>query len=159
DKKTLERVKLTDPYGYIVKPFTDKDLESNIELALYKFDKDLKKAREPAESGEDLVKQDTLYAKVNHKLVKIRLDDIKWIQAMDNYAVIQTISKKYVVSNTLKELNEKMQSRDMVRIHRSFIIHLDKVDTIEFSALHIDDEEIPIGKSYKHNLMKRIKLI
>lgn len=162
DKQTLDRVKQTDPYGYIVKPFEEKDLEVTIELALYKFKKD-KETGENFTESKSLTKEkdfdDYLYVKDKAKLVKLKIKEICWIEAYDNYCFIKTSSEKQLVSYTLKELEQLITSKDLIRVHRSYIVHIHKIDTIENNALYIENTPIPLGKSYKEDFMKRLKFI
>lgn len=162
DKQTLDRVKQTDPYGYIVKPFEEKDLEVTIELALYKFKKD-KEISENSTETKNLTKEkdfdDYLYVKDKTKLVKLKIKEICWIEAYDNYCFIKTSSEKQLVSYTLKELEQLITSKDLIRVHRSYIVHIHKIDTIENNALYIENTPIPLGKSYKEDFMKRLKFI
>ena len=163
DKETLDRVKQTDPYGYIVKPFEEKDLEVTIELALYKFKKDKEKqdiqAKTDISPSKETNFNDYLFVKDKTKLVKLRIEEICWIEAYDNYCFIKTSTEKQLVSYTLKELEQLITSKDLIRVHRSYIVHIHKIDMIENNALYIESTPIPIGKSYKEDFMKRLKLI
>lgn len=163
DKQTLDRVKQTDPYGYIVKPFEEKDLEVTIELALYKFKKDKEKQEIQAKTDKASSKEtnfdDYLFVKDKTKLVKLRIEEICWIEAYDNYCFIKTSTEKQLVGYTLKEMEQLITSKDLIRVHRSYIVHIHKIDTIENNALYIENTPIPIGKSYKEDFMKRLKFI
>lgn len=163
DKETIDRVKQTDPYGYIVKPFEEKDLAVTIELALYKFKKDKEKQELPIRSEnstqEDRRSEDYLFVKDKTKLVKLRIEEICWIEAYDNYCFIKTSSEKQLVGYTLKELEQLITSKDLIRVHRSYIVHIHKIDMIENNTLYIENTPIPIGKSYKEDFMKRLKFI
>jgi PAS domain S-box-containing protein len=287
DKTTLDRAKITEPYGYIVKPFNETDLRTAVELALYKHsrDKEIKKNRQfyirtlqslddafvitdsnwnitfvnpkslqfahgsnsvlgrdfldvftvEHEQGQMLNRnqikellsnaedeQETshmLYiaqdgskaayiylskimeedgslsglaimlrpADDNHKpgsapkssatnldtvflpnsffvkkgslLVKVSLDNVLWVQAMDNYVIIKTESDQFIIHSTMKDIEAKLPSSSFVRVHRSYIISLDKINLLDENTVVLAEKTIPIGKSYKDNLMNRLNFL
>ena len=153
DEETLNRVKLTKPYGYIVKPFTENDLKVAIELALAKFKQEkLTHLSTPPESKAD----ESIFIKVDDKRLRIRFRDVELIEACDNYCLIKIAEKQHIVRFTLKELEEKVAAQAFMRIHRSYIVNLDKIDAIEGNMVFIEGRSIPIGKSYKEALLKAL---
>ena len=164
DKKTIERVKNTDPIGYIVKPFEEKDLEITIELALYKHKKEKEGSKEEVSQplsvdATPAALNDSIFVKGKTNLFKLKIAEICWVEAYDNYCFIKTSKEKHLVPYTLKELEQLIVSKDLLRVHRSYIVHLNKIDAIENNSLFIENTPIPIGKSYKEDFMKRLKLI
>lgn len=161
DKATIDRAKTTEPYGFIVKPFDDKDLRSAIEIALYKHGRD-KERFEPKIAtpiNESTFTNEFLFVKVKHRMVKIALKDILWVEAYDNYSFIITPGHKYLISSTLKEMENKLPSASFVRTHRSYIVNLEKVDAFEEGSLIITEKSIPIGKSFRKELMTKFNII
>jgi PAS domain S-box-containing protein len=297
DKNTLDRAKITEPYGYIVKPFSESDLQTTVEMALYKFKKDLQvrenekryvnalvnveeailitdtecritflnpkaetitgfgnesaqginlfkiikfeneeyeignadalnrymkqgevlqipqcnitmirdyqvkkgsvtcspirdeknqhlgyavaltenvmtsttqknaepKTTTPSEPAisplENQVIQNSFFVKRGSMLVKVFLENIYWLQAMDNYVIIQTKEDQFVIHATMKDIETKLPNEKFMRVHRSYIIALDKVSVMDESAVVINEKTIPIGKSYKEVFMNRINLL
>ena len=288
DKKTLERAKITEPYGYIVKPFNENDLITAVEMALYKFSKDnevkhsskqyantllsldeaiiitdnqlditfmnsqgeeltdtmsgqamannllklikitdrtkktvdarqlksrgdepvwtiseamitvlktgeiknlhitvspirnekediignafifrnnadksMNSAIPGSESAimENMVVQNSFFVKKNSLLVKVYLDNILWIQAMDNYVIIQTSKDQFVIHSTMKEIETKLPISMFARIHRSYIVSIDKISVLDENTALIGDKIIPIGKSYKDAFMKKLNFL
>jgi len=102
DEKTLERVKITNPAGFIVKPFQPEDLKPAIELALYSIKKD---------SNITLPSQDAFFIKEKHEMIKVFYDAIDFAEAADNYTTIHTENKKFLISQTLKKVEEKLSSK------------------------------------------------
>lgn len=147
DKSTFDRVKQLSPLGYIIKPYTEKDIEITLDLAFInqanKLDGTLKKR---SDETHFFVKSK------NNVSIKINFTDILYIEACDNYSFIHTIKEKIMVSFTLKELEHKIHSTHLVRVHRSFIINKQKVDALQYNNLIIGSIEIPIGKSYKEDI-------
>ena len=165
DNATLEKAKKIQPYGYIIKPFKEVDLHTSIELAIYKHKKivEVEKERDFLFSiveNKDNAPNDFIFVKSNSQFVKINLKEIMFIEALKDYVVINLLNKRYTIYSTMKDIYVKLGAVDFVRIHRSFIIRLDKISSIDYPNLRLDgiDKFFPIGGSYKEDLMKRIEL-
>ncbi len=164
DKSTIDRAKKTEPDGFLVKPFDEKSLRSTIEIALYKHGHGPKsngngKQHEPAPKEPEGASQDYIFVKVKHRIIKVMYSDILWVEAYDNYSFIVTADQKYLVSSTLKDMESKLPSHNFVRVHRSYIANLDKVEALEENAVSFSKGEVPIGKSYKKTLMSRFNIL
>ncbi|NDK56121.1 LytTR family transcriptional regulator DNA-binding domain-containing protein [Pontibacter fetidus] len=168
DKSTIDRAKKTEPDGFLVKPFDEKSLRSTIEIALYKHDHlklngngngHSKATPDDAVQKEPETSQDYIFVKVKHRIIKVMYSDILWVEAYDNYSFIVTSDQKYLVSSTLKDMEHKLPSHNFVRVHRSYIANLDKVEALEENAVLFSKGEIPIGKSYKKTLMSRFNIL
>jgi DNA-binding LytR/AlgR family response regulator len=165
DESTLSKAKVTEPYGYIIKPFKEIDLHTSIEMALYKHKKavELEKERDFLYSLVD--NKETvdgfIFVKSNHKLVKINTKDIYFIEALKDYVVINTLDTRYTIHSTMKEIDIKMGSVEFIRVHRSFIVRIDKIASIDFPNLILENDKkiIPIGGSYRDDLNRRIRLV
>jgi DNA-binding LytR/AlgR family response regulator len=167
DEATLEKAKVTEPYGYIIKPFKEIDLHTSIEMALYKSAKEKEVVRERdllyslVESKEAKDSKQWIFVKSNSRLIKLNTKDIYFIEALKDYVVINTLDKRYTIHSTMKEIDKKMGSEDFLRVHRSFIVRLDKIVSIEYPNLTLEKDKkiIPIGGSFKDELVKRINLV
>ena len=147
DKKTLDRVKHIQPLGYIIKPFNDKDVEVALELAFSAVGNDERLQKES--------RNDFIFVKTkNNTSIKISFHEICFLEAYDTYSYIQTINEKYLVSFTLKELESRIHAPELKRVHRSYIVNCNKVDAIHNNSLMIGKQEIPIGKSYRSEVLK-----
>lgn len=289
DKNTLDRAKLTEPYGYIIKPFEEDDIRTAIEIAYYKYTKDLEMLNKGnrfaaaldslevaviitdanekviflnkmAESVTGCLKQEALgkdvsvmmknsdaetknvfktlshsilsegrkgddveinisngaaehrlavntfpiltvnnkingcafvltspgrrdavqdsgtdknlfnfleniyannsfFVKKDSRFVKVNFQDILWIEALDNYVIIKTSSKEqFILHSSMKDIEAKLPQMNFARVHRSYIVQLEKIGALEENACIVDGNRIPIGKSYKDNLMGRLNL-
>lgn len=105
------------------------------------------------------IDEDYIFIRDNGSLKKIRLEEILWIEAMGDYIKIYTPGKWYIVHTTLKAVEEKIRSPRLMRIHRSYIVALDKIDSIEDGVLNIMNTPIPVAESYRSQLMKKLKLL
>lgn len=129
-----------------------------------RFIKAVNRAKERFEKKESPVKESTeIFIKNNGSLVRIKYDDILWIEALENYVVLNTFKEKYTIHFTMKAISEKMPSDMFMRVHRSFIVNFSKIKMIEDNSVYINTESgtkiIPIGKSYRDKLMNDINLI
>lgn len=165
DESTLEKAKVLEPYGYIIKPFKEIDLHTSIEMAIYKHQKQREQQKEKEHffslvENKDVAKE-FIFVKTNSKLIKINTKDIYYIEALKDYVVIHTADTRYTVHSTMKDIETKMGTEDFIRVHRSFIIRLDKIATIEYPNLTLENNKkvIPIGGSYREDLSSRINLI
>jgi DNA-binding LytR/AlgR family response regulator len=164
DESTLSKAKITEPYGYIIKPFKEIDLRTAIEMALYKHEKetDVRKELDFLYSiVENKDSKDIIFVKSNSKLVKVRTKDIYFVEALKDYVVINTQNARYTIHSTMKDIEKKLSPTEFVRVHRSFIVRIDKIVAIESPNLLLEDEKkpIPIGGSYKDELTKKINTI
>ncbi len=159
DTQTIEKAKLVDPYAYLVKPVSVQSLYSTIEITLHNALK--KKIELPSLPVmlENLTIEDGIFVKTNKRLEKIMLRDILWVEAHDIYAMIFTSEGKYLLNSSLKVVEEKFPSSKFARIHRSFIINLDKIEALEENDVIINKHPIPVGKTFRDNLMKRLSFL
>lgn len=166
DEGTLSRAKITEPYGYILKPFKEIDLHSTIEMAVYKHQKDSALLKERdflyslVETKDDKSK-DILFVKSNSRLVKVYLKDIYFVEALKDYVIINTETARYTVHSTMKELDKKLGNIDFIRVHRSFIARLDKIQSIDNQSVILENEKkvLPVGGSYRDELMQKLNLL
>ena len=164
DENTLSKAKVTEPYAYIIKPFKEIDLHTSIEMAFYKHSKELEilKERDMLYSiVENKENKEFIFVKSKSRLIKLNTKDIFFIEALKDYVVINTINKRYTIHSTMKDIERKMPQDFFLRVHRSYIVRLDKIAQIEQPNLILEENNkiIPIGGSYKEELIKRINLI
>jgi DNA-binding LytR/AlgR family response regulator len=107
--------------------------------------------------------KEEIFIKKNSTLVRLRYDDILWVEALENYVIFNTYKEKYTIHFTMKAIEQKLPSNKFTRVHRSFIVNTGSIDVIEDNSVMMKIEDgtktIPIGKSYKEKLMKDINLI
>ena len=98
-----------------------------------------------------------IFLKVNKKLVKIKFEDVFYIESVKDYIKIYTVSGDYLVHKSLTGITEELPKNSFIRVHRSFTIAIDKVKSIEGNWIEISTKKIPIGRKYV-NHVKRIIL-
>lgn len=102
-------------------------------------------------AGEDYV-----FVKADSKLEKIAFADILFAEALENYVAIYTREKKVITHLTLRMLQEKLPAAGFIQPHKSYVIAIDKINSIEANMLHIDRYQVPISKYQKEEIMERI---
>lgn len=134
---------------YILKPFDYP-----------RFAKAVGKARDLFRRNNESQDDDAdLYVKVDSRLVKIKASDVYWIEALGDYIVINTADSKYIVHNTMKGIESKLSPDRFLRVHRSYIVRLDRIETLDESVIVIKQKIIPIGGTYKSRLMNRLNMV
>ncbi|MBN2728448.1 MAG: response regulator [Bacteroidales bacterium] len=164
DENTIEKAKSAIPYGYIIKPFKEKELETTIEMAINKHmaDMELKKERDLLHSivvNKD--EKDSIFVRADYRLNKVNFADIFFVEALKDYVVINTSDNIYTTHTTMKEMMRILPEKDFVRVHRSYIVRLDKIFSIKYPDLVIEGKMkvIPIGGLYRKELFSRLNLI
>lgn len=147
DESTVNRLKKTQPAGFVLKPFNEKELLTQISIALYP------KAKEPNVST---LEKDHIFVKYNNQWIKIPFQNICFAKADDNYTLLHTPEKNYLLSYPLKKIEENLPLLQFFRIHKSFIINLQRIDSITDRSVIIKQHQIPIGRIYYDELMLKI---
>ena len=134
---------------YLIKPF-EYD----------RFSQAVKKARKNIESFRNKKDQlEHIFIKSDGKVIHLKLTDILFVEALADYVVINTEAKKYIVHHTMKGVEKKLPIGRFVRVHRSFIVNLERIDFIEDLSIHVKAKSIPIGASYKEKLYKTMNFL
>lgn len=100
-----------------------------------------------------------LFIKVDGRYVRLNLDEVLYIESLGDYVTFVTKGHKYVVLSTLKNIDDKINNDQFLKVHRSFIVNLSKVVDIEETNMVIHDKVIPISRANRPILMNRIKTI
>ena len=136
---------------YIVKPVT-----------LARFLQAVEKAKETLDSNKQEVKieaKEFVFVKDNGILKKLNLDDILYLEAMGDYVKVHTAQKFHVLHSTLKSIEEKLPLNKFLRIHRSYIVSIQKIDFIQDGIISIGKSTIPVAETYRSVLNKRLNLL
>ena len=149
---------------YLVKPFSFERFLQGVNKATQNLntEKNPKTNSSSTETLSDISekKQDTyFFVKTNHKMEKVPLHEILYIESMREYVSIQLKSKRFVVHQTMNAMEEKLQLPDFMRVHRSYIIGLNHIQTIMGNVLNINGKEIPIGGSYRKSFFDQIEML
>lgn len=97
-----------------------------------------------------------LFVKTDNKLEKVNFDDILFVEAMENYVAIYTGEKKLITHSTLKLMQQNLPASRFIQPHKSYLVNIDAIKSIEGNILHVDKFQIPISKYQKEDIMERI---
>jgi DNA-binding LytR/AlgR family response regulator len=137
-----------DVIDYLVKPIPfDRFLKATQKA----FDYHVLMQRAGSEKESDF-----FFIKCDHKFEKVKYNDVKYVEAMQNYCIIHTPSGKLITHITMTGLEEKLPESKFLKVHKSFIISLDKINSVVGSEIVIDTTRIPISRGLKDEVMKRI---
>lgn len=104
---------------------------------------------------------DYFYVKADKKLIKVKYDDIIYIEGLKDYVIIKKVNSRIITLQTMKSLDAKLPSKQFKRVHRSFIVNVEKINSIMGNMIEVfekgKEKLIPIGKNYKEGLMKKIE--
>lgn len=157
DDASFQKAKETHPFAFISKPFNKLNLERTIALVEEKVNEKRETESVPHQLIDGL--EDRIFIRTNGKLVKVMLDEILYLEADRNYCHIYTKDQDYLIVNTLNIVCEKLTSKNFLRVHRSFVVNLKKLDAVADSYVEINNKVLPIGKIYKEDLMKNIQKV
>ncbi|MDN3667404.1 LytR/AlgR family response regulator transcription factor [Algibacter miyuki] len=141
---------------YLVKPIT---LE-RFQKAIQKAESVLTKVAEPIVSEKEVATSGNhLYINIDRRLIKIDIPSIYLIEAKGDYIQVKTEDKNHTVHSTLKKIHEKLPEDLFIKVHRSFIINIKKIVDIEDNSVLIKKDVIPVSRSNRPELMKRLNLL
>lgn len=133
---------------FLKKPFT-----------YYRFMEALEKIKPNNEKVSSANAANHIFIKSDGKLVRLNNEDILFIESMGDYVKFVTREKKYLTYNTLKNLEEKVNKEFFMKVHRSYIVNLLKIDDIRENDLFINGIEIPISKLLRADVLKRLTIL
>lgn len=136
---------------YLVKPVLPARFLQAIEKA--------KELASAPKKEEKIVERNFVFVKDNGVLKKINVDDILYLEAMGDYVKVYTAQRFHVLHSTLKSIEEKLPPSKFVRVHRSYIVSLEKIDFIQDGAITIGKASVPIADTYRAVLNRRLNLL
>ena len=144
-----------ESYEYDVTDFVEKPIShARFLKAISKAEKRFK-----VEKANISSEGESIFIKADSRLVRINLNEIQYIEALGNYMKIYTTEGRYTILSTMKEIAEKLSGNDFVRVHRSYIVRVDQIESIEDQYIKISNKHISIGKAYKEDLNSRLNLL
>jgi two-component system, LytTR family, response regulator len=156
DPRTINHAKTLNPNAYLVKPFNQDDLYTSIELAVYNFNNT---GNEKIEGkSEKLLIKDAFFVKGTNLFHKVRFSEIMFVKSEHVYVEIYTVDKKrHLVRSSMGNFKDSLPE-NFYQIHRSYTINLDYLDSINSLYVKIKEHEIPIGRAYRNQLLKSIRV-
>jgi DNA-binding LytR/AlgR family response regulator len=141
---------------YLVKPFSFERFYKGV-LRLYR-----EQSRQQPSGNRDLItelkqEQEYLFLKVGHRIQKVSTREILFVEGMKDYLRIHTVKEKIMTLLSFAELEALLPAQEFSRVHRSFLVAIDKIDYIEKNRIQIADQIIPISKSYTDNFYRKLR--
>ena len=136
---------------YIVKPVTPA-----------RFIQAMEKAREILESNREEVKwteEEFIFIRDSTIIRRLKVDEILFAEAMGDYVKVYTPQKFYAIHTTLRTVEERLPASRFLRVHRSYLVALNKIDTIQDGVLIIGDKPIPVADAYRKALNERMNVL
>ena len=141
---------------YLVKPIT----QDRFNKAVKKAESVATKTKLPSSSNKEKTNTgNDFYVNIDRRLIKIDIPSIYLIEAKGDYILIKTDDKNYTVHSTLKKIEDKLPEDLFLKVHRSFIINTKKIIDIEDNSVLIKKDVIPVSRSNRPELMKRLNLL
>lgn len=158
----FERAKKTAPHAYIVKPFNFKNLHSAIELALSNFSGHVfgspPGAPQPEVEAEgQYIINDAIFIKQGGNFEKVLLHDVTVIKAQGSYSVLHTEDRKFTISMNLHSALEKLSRPDFIRLHRSYVVNVRQIESVEPNGVIIKGTLIPMSKALRGELLGKLR--
>jgi DNA-binding LytR/AlgR family response regulator len=141
---------------YIVKPIKPERFKKSIQKVEGKLNE---KVTATTTEKEKLQTVDDFYVNINKRLIKIDIQSIYLVEAKGDYIYLKTDNKNYTVHSTLKKIEEKLPDHLFLKIHRSYIININKIIDIEDNSVLIEKDIVPVSRSNRPELMKRLNLL
>jgi len=98
-----------------------------------------------------------VYFRADRKMIKVMLQDILYIESMKDYIKIITTAGTIITKQSISSVEEMLPEKSFARVHRSYIVSLDKIKTFTSELIEINDAEVPIGKLYRHTVLKLLQ--
>lgn len=136
---------------YIIKPVTPARLIQAID-----------KARELLASAEEELnvnEEEFIFIRDSSIIRRLKLDDILFVESMRDYVKLHTAQKFYAIHNTLKAVEDRLPAARFLRVHRSYIIAIDKIDTIRDGVIIVQDKTVPVADAYRATLNRRMNVL
>jgi two-component system LytT family response regulator len=143
-----------DVTDYLVKPITFERFLRSVNKAFPAGQfKTASVSNEENKKNEDFV-----YFRADRKMVKVMLNDILYIESMKDYIKVNTCNNILITKQSISSMEEMLPAKYFARVHRSYIVSLQKIKTFTSELIEIDSAEIPIGKFYRQGVLKLLQL-
>lgn len=160
DQAFFDRAKETLPFAFLPKPYQEQELQRAMELVLSRMNaQQIWSVRKHPDPSDKYLLSDRIFVRNKTSMVKVLLMEVDYISAERSYCRIHTKDTELLLSMPLGTLEEKLHADHFMRLHRSFIVNLTRLDTISESHVTIGSKVIPIGSAYREEFLRRMPLI
>lgn len=163
DSATVKDAAKTNPYGYLVKPFTQADIFTTIEIALNNYNEKRTAMRLSASGSdtknmEEMKMKEAIFIKDNFVFNKIFIQEIQYIQAFKNYLELHFANSRQIIRSTLTDFHKVLPQDHFIQTHRSYIVNVNFSEKIGGDFVVIGNTEVPISRGFKQKVLKHMKI-
>jgi len=156
DMNTVTRAKDVSPNAYLVKPYSKDQLYSAIEICLGNFA--ARSQRKEKEDKDTYIIKDYVFIKHGLNFQKLKIADILYLEAENNYVALHTEKQKLLVRSSIQSYMDYMSSDRFFRVHKRYAVNIDHIDSLNNDSVSVKGTEIPIGRTYKDELLAYLGL-
>jgi DNA-binding LytR/AlgR family response regulator len=164
DQATLDQALTTSPAAYLPKPVSTASLRAALALALHSIARPAAPAPTEPAPGPDALTRDTIlqlddhvFIKDNNQFVRIPLADILLLEADNTYTALRTPTRKYALRLTLGAVLERLHFAQLVRVHRSFAVNIQRVESFSDTETTVAGQVVPLGRQYREAFLKQFQ--
>lgn len=161
DARTVKAAAQTKPYGYLLKPFTQADIFTTIEIALNNFNEQRSGqglAGPPPTKVTGMDINASIFIKDDLIFKKLLIKDILYIQAFKNYLELRVADRRHIIRSTLADFQKALPQDHFMQTHRSYIININFLEKIGSDFVQIGKTEIPVSRGFKESVLNKLKL-
>lgn len=146
-----------DVVDYLLKPITFGRFLKSVNK-FYQVTQEEPQSVLPASPGASQNEEAFIYVKENKKVIKVFLNEIVYVEGLSEYVQIYTGKKKIITKTSMTNMEEKLPEAGFIRIHKSFIVALSKIEAFTTSSIEVHGKELPIGRSYKNSVLEMLQV-
>ena len=156
DSRTVESAKILNPNAYLLKPFTKDDLYTSIELAIHNFGNII--FQEDSSDLKNVIIKDAFFVKSNNLFHKVKFTEKNYKKSDHVYVEIYTKNRDvHLIRSSMNDFCESIPA-NFFKVHRSYTVNLDHLDSINSLYVLIENHKIPIGVNYRQQLLQQISI-
>jgi DNA-binding LytR/AlgR family response regulator len=140
-----------DVVDYLLKPITFERFLKSINKYYQINQEDVQVVA--GNNSEKSSNETFIYIKENKKVIKVYLSEIKYVEGLSEYVQIYTDKRKIITKTSMSQMEEKLLPENFLRIHKSFIVSISKIEAFTANTIEIQGKELPIGRSYKNGVL------
>lgn len=173
DQEFVDRAKQVKPYAYMLKPFNQRQLQIAVEMAISNFSAgkeaqvnqsltEKANGQKTETSDEDDVLppvKGAIFLKKNQRFVKVRIEEIFFVEADGNYTIVHTTQGDFLYAFVLKKIEVKLPSETFARVHRSYLVNVNHVNSFSGNLITVNGHDIPVSKNHQSELFSRFEQI
>jgi DNA-binding LytR/AlgR family response regulator len=143
-----------DVVDYLVKPITFERFLKSVNK-FYQMVQDQVQIV-PSATSDKVHEESYIYVKENKKVIKVYLSEIRYIEGLGEYVQIYSDKRKIITKTSMALMEEKLPTEDFLRIHKSYIIPIGKIEAFTANTIEINGKELPIGRNYKNAVLNSL---